>query len=766
MTRFENRPTGRQQPPGGEAFRFRGLIALAAFCLCWAAAQGAAQAAPCPNEAIREAQGVAELPECMALEMVSPPKKLLQPAFIPSFSADGSRILFASEAALAGTPGLQSEAGDRYVATLTSSGWQLASTSPPASAEIVFGGVRRGGPQAFSPDLGEWVLLGATQAQNNTGISRLYRGGLEGSFAPASPLLYPIDESGSGALTENIVNYEITASSADLSTSVLRLPLPSISLLPNDPRAKGEGEPGGDRNSYVISDAEGEPTIQLLARSSEGTVYGGLCGAHLGGGEIGFSHINQGAISPDGQTIYLTTRPAQEFDSETGEGPACDTANPLRIMRRRETPTGPKIGEIPPLSPSEPGDDLYQGASADGNRVYFTTPRSLAPSDGDTGAEPCSYHLGASKGCDLYLYDPTRPKAERLLQVSAGGAGDPTPGKGADVLSSVTAISGDGSHAYFVAQGVLTTEPNPEGATPSAGQPNLYVYDADSKATAFIGTLAAGDEKELWGVEGSFERSAYTVPLHHLSEEGAEAGGDGHVLLFASDAPLTAGDADGGHRDVFRYDADAKTLERISKAAPGGSDNGPFDVYVNPSRPQSGLLTGNFGEQTRWVSEDGETAAFITAEPLAPGDGDEAANPYVWHEGSLARIAARAQVIPAEPPAVSADGTEVAFSTATKLLPQDGDTAKDVYVARVDGGFANLVEEAEPCDPLAEGSCRGQAEATPAALANATSGFAGPGNAHPKARCKRGYVRRHGRCVRSHRKHRRHPRAAAQGGTR
>ncbi len=745
---------GRCEPSGGStrSVRLARATVLVACSLGLLFCSGSpAAAAVCPNEALREAQGVTELPECMALELASPSKKLLTPALRPSFSPDGSRVLFRSQAALGGTPGLQSLSGDRYVATRTSSGWDTSSTSPPASAEIVFGGSAVGGPVAFTPDLDSWVLLGSTESQRETGIARFYRGGLDGNISTASPLLVPIDTSGAQLLNEEVVNYRVGWTSTDLSTSVLELYLSTTSLLSGDPKGITEEEPGNDRNSYVLSGVGGDASVELLARDKNGTVYGGRCGAHPGGGEISAAAapaLNQGAISPDGSVIYFTTRPAQEFDPETGTGPVCDLANPLRIVKRVQTAEGPEITELVPGSPSATGNDLFQGASVDGTKIYFTSPRKLTASDGDINPEECSSELGHSTGCDLYLYDSTRPEGKQLVQVSRGATGDPTPGKGADVLSSITAISSDGTHAYFVAQGLLTNKPNPEGATAQAGQPNLYVYNTETTSLTFIATLAASDKEELWGTEHSFQGNAYTVPLFP-SASGAGSGGDGHILFFATDAPVTKDDTDGGHRDVYRYDTEANTLQRISKAGPGGSDNGPFDVLVNPTHAQERTIQGNRGEQTRWASNDGETAVFMTGEALVPGDDDETENPYIWHAGTLARIAAKlgqTEVAPAEPPAVSASGEQFAFSTSTRLLGRDGDTAQDVYVAEADGGFPEPVEP-ESCSPLTETACQGALFAVPTPVVGGTNTFTGPGNPPHVTACKKGLVKVHGKCV-------------------
>jgi hypothetical protein len=490
-------------------------------------------------------------------------------------------------------------------------------------------------------------------------------------------------------------------------------------------------------NAYAAYRTEGgEPRFDLLTRdeADTGNVYGGRCGSQLGGGTDG--QLNQGAISPNGLRIYFTTRPDQPESIGTA-GPVCDTDNPLRIMVFTKTPAGPSV--VPLLGdefPLEEGDDSFQGASVDGEQVYFVTPRTLSPTDNDTpspGAS-CGTAIGSSAACDLYVYDATLPEGERLIQASAGGTGDPDPGKGADVLSSITALSTDGTHAYFVAQGVLTTNPNSEGAVAVAGKPNLYLYERSAAnpdgRTAFVGTLANGDVNVLWGSNMSIVGGAYAVPMIGATEE---QGADGHILLLSSKASLTSSDPDGGFRDIFRYDAQAGTLQILSNAS---EEVLPKDTDVNGNirSPQGALIT----MQGRWASEDGLTVGFSTAEQLVPSDDDGAVDPYLWKEGQIVRF----DGTPLEP-IVSADGEEFAFTAASKLLAQDGDSAMDVYVAKVDGGF--MPPEQKPsCDPLIEGSCQGPVST----LSDLGPAFQGPGNVKPTpAKCKKGQVRRNGKCV-------------------
>jgi len=308
------------------------------------------------------------------------------------------------------------------------------------------------------------------------------------------------------------------------------------------------------------------------------------------------------------------------------------------------------------------------------------------------------------------------------VQVSAGeaNAAHPEVGSGAGVATGTVAISGDGSHVYFVADGVLTDAPNPEGAVAVAGQRNLFVWDAEEESLGFVGALASSDYGYLWGQNGTFKNEAYPVPAVGTDGEGVEVGGDGHVLVFASKASLTGDDTDGGRADVYRYDADSGDLQRISIAGVGGSDNGPFDVMGRTSNLRDGSRIGtDFAEYKRWVSEDGETIAFQTDEGLVAGDTNGLFDDYLWRDGEVYRLPGTARTFTSlretytrivHAPAVSHDGSSVAFEAIDQLLPQDGDVVVDIYVARVDGGFAQPIAVGD-CPVLSDG-CQGSGAGT------------------------------------------------------
>jgi hypothetical protein len=706
----------------------------------------------CPNADIRAAQGpaVEALPDCMALEMVSPPAKFLQGAEGASVSLDGSMVQFRSRGALGDAPGLiELFRGDAYLATRGQSGWNVESMLPPTQANGNWTrtwntGVDPG--RSLTPDFSRWLTFAATDAQNDEGVAQAFQAGTDGFFTALSPLLAPID----GLHGDSNVRYSsFEGASADHSQLFFKPGDLQTMYLPGDPSPSGTS---ADRNTYVARlGSAGAPTLELLTRDGDGKVWGGRCGSRVGGAVQGDSALangrNQGAVSADGTRVLFMTRPGQEGDA------ACDSAtNKLRVMLREQAAGGPLIsqlyssecGRVTPACDTTDGDDLFQGASVDQSKVYFLSSRQLASTDLDGIGVPNGCQGFVVGGCDLYLYDSTRPMGQRLTQVSAGDETNPSPGAGAEVHDGIAAISGDGSHVYFVARGVLTTDPSPSGATAVAGEPNFYVYqraeDDPDGDIAYIGAADVGDDAVLsstglWGRAGTFKDSAYPVPVTGKDEDGVEVGGDGHVLVFRSVAPFTADDTDNGHRDVFRYDADAHELVRVSKAAVGGMDNGEIDVeafQINGSLPGTA-----FAEFKRWVSEDGDTITLQTTEGLAADDTNALSDDYIWRDGELHRLPGSSrtsvslQSIAGLPsPALSHDGSTIAFESFEQLLAADGDTVTDVYVARVGGGFHDPAPVAV-CEALTDG-CQGDGVAPLDMRSNTAD--AGSGNTSPKGR--------------------------------
>jgi hypothetical protein len=665
----------------------------------------------CSNAARRSEQGsrALSLPECMAFEQVSPPKKFNQYARQAVPSADGDRVYFQSVSALAETP-REGSIFEPYVATRTENGWLTSPTAPPA--KYTTGPGTTAVPCAFNQDLTHWNMLAATGAEGKEGIATAFQGSLGGSLVPISPRLVPIP--GSNFSGQTIFETECEGSSADASHEFV-LPFNSgLAWLPGDPVG------GINRNLYEFHiDESGAPTVELVARDKNGVVVGGGCTAAIGTG--GNLRSRKGAISADASIVYFTTRPGQASISTCESG-----GKPIRIMKRTMTSDGPVISEVgtsectrvAPACGTSNLDDTFMGASQESDRVLILTSRQMTNSDLDATA-------------DLYLYEGSQPSGQRLTQVSAGDVTDPTPGSGAQVIG-VSEFSGDGSRIYFVANGRLTLSPNRLGQSAVANEPNLYMYQrgADDPAgrTVFIGTLASEDK--LTGFAPGNNQEAQAVP--QLGQSGEpDTGGDGHILAFVSRASLTPDDTDGEIADVYRYDSETGALKRISKAAPGGSDGGSGATEVAANYSEFNI--SSLGSLRHWISEDGSSIVFSTTEGLTPTDVDGRLTAYRWRDGELTAVAPEAFNMP---PTISLDGSLVSFTSEDRLVRQDRDLAPDVYVARPGGGFPFT----EPPPPCSGEACQGSPEAPPASQGSKSSSFVGPGNQAPK---KKGHKKKH-----------------------
>jgi hypothetical protein len=718
---------------------------------------GPAPADACANADIRAAQGieVMRLPDCLALEQVSPSKKGNQSARVfpeagGSLTSNGGKILFNSTATLGDCATANAISGDLFVGTrVQGAPWDIECTNPPLALGI------KGNPGfSFSRDLSGWLqITRSTVGEVGQTIRQ------EGSDGPGRALSPPITN-----LTEPTVNETpaVVGTSVDHGRAFVRPEGTGGSFLPGDPVPAG---PGAVSNLYVAElDPDGDPSLTLVAKDGNATTWGGNCGAQLGAGIR-----NQGAISSDGTRIYFSTRPSQPASGN------CTEANKRRIMVREETPSGPAIDElfqsecdrISPACAATDGDDVYQGASIDQSRVYFTSSRQLTDSDRDGSATSCSANTAVA-GCDLYLYDADRPAGERLVDVSAGESSAATPGVGASVRNSITAISADGSHAYFVARTVLTTDRNPEGDQAQAGADNLYLYSYPDEDLAFVGTLAVADGGTLFGGEENWNNGAYAVPIVGTDEGGNEIGGDGHVLVLNTRAQLTVDDTDASS-DLYRYDAAAGTLSRVSQAAPGGTDDGAFGM-VTPFARKNGT---DYAEKGRWVSEDGSTVVFTSKDALFPGDTNGAEDSYLWRDGQLYRLpgssrtSANAREIR---PIVSHDGSTIAYHSTKQLTWSDIDTVEDVYVLRPGGGFP----EPPPAVTCEGEDCQGAPSVPSSGVGAITGSLTSPGNVldpgRKRSKCPKGKrkVRRKGKvhCVKvgNHKKHATKKRTGAKQG--
>jgi hypothetical protein len=195
--------------------------------------------------------------------------------------------------------------------------------------------------------------------------------------------------------------------------------------------------------------------------------------------------------------------------------------------------------------------------------------------------------------------------------------------------------------------------------------------------------------------------------------------------------------------------------------------------------PSGRLIEGQqLGPNVTPLDEGGEVFAFNTPTPLAAADQNTAGTSqgpfpgtdiYEWRDGRLLLVSDGITGWPdsfagegaPRVAGVSRDGRDVFFIVAAQYTPDALESYDRVYDARIGGGFSFPVAP-PPCQLEV---CQGAPKGAPGDVSPGTSSFSGPGNvkSHPRPKCRRGKVRRRGRCVRKHRKpfkRARHHRAA------
>jgi len=647
----------------------------------------------------------------------------------------------------------------------------------------------------LSDDLGTVLWPQSTAGQRLRNEVQWVLSHLDGSRTEASGLLQPIAQQGNSG---DAAQYTYWGGAADLSTfAFTEEPNAVIKLLPEEPLVSQ-----GFSNLYEISGAGGTSPVLHIVNLG----IGGACGAGLGGKLGAQPAVERNAISADGSVTYFSAVPGAP---PAGEG-SCNTSSGKRLFKRVNNETTVEVSASQcaptPTCPGSPGgDDNFMGASGDGSVAFFTTSRRLTNSDTDNTV-------------DLYAYDSKLSPSERLIQASAGQtiAGH-TAGSGAEVLG-VLANSSDGSRVYFVAKGLLAGA-NLQGKAPTAGQPNLYVFERDAThpagRLAFIATLDPTERKDsnsnplgdptLWAVGNAGVGSESIA----LPNEGAER--NGRFLLFSSFAQLTAEDTDHA-KDLYRYDDSASDPSK-QLVCLTCSGSGEFDIAVGAVTKTSGSPSDSLSI-FRPASADLSIVAFETAEQLLPADENSGPNHdctagsknvlgcdvYAWEalgsngcseststptrayfaadSGCLALISDGTEGLgigggSPRMAGVSPDGRDVFFITRSPLVAADGNNSLDLYDARVGGGFP-AQPEAMPCGD--EGSCHGALEPEPSAASPASADFSGAGNrvaspGLPTATCPKGRVKRHGKCVAKHssgggKRHRKGAKRHRKGGER
>ena len=627
------------------------------------------------------------LPSGRAYELVSPIfKGGFGATFIEGVREDGNAVAYYSPGAFGGEPAGFSEGLDsvRYLASRGAAGWSSVPLVPPdaLSNEVV-------GAADFSPSLSqEFVQLTLANIEDPSKLSNRIEFFSHSLDAPdVSANWTPVGVT-MQALNKGPQTVEYRGASSDfchLFFNVTSLN-PGAQLLPE---AKGANQPLYE----LLSGCHGEPPeLRLVALNDHQKLFSPGCGPELGSlanGESGQSTFH--AIADDGNEIFFTTCIA---NNNNGRGQLFVRLAGTRTLEVSK-PLAEACGknEVPCKGAETRAGAVFEGASEDGSRVFFT---SSAPLTGETEDSSRNLYM-ASIGCPGS--EPECAVAGKVVTSLTGISRDASKGEAADV-QGVVRIAPDGSRVYFIARGVLGEGPNVQGIAPIEGADNLYMYERDERhpdgRVVFVTDLCSGQNAsgEVEDIHCPNAVGDASLWFGSTEPEAQTAGLAGQYLLFSSYGQLVSGDTDTA-KDVYRYDAETGALERISDGEAGYHENGNdshFDATIRGGH-HGGPVAFQHELNSRAISEDGSTIIFTTSEPLSPGAINGLSNLYEWHqgpsenEGEVSLISGGSADQPVTDAVISPSGQDVFFATTQGLVPQDTDGLGDVYDARIAGGF-------------------------------------------------------------------------------
>ncbi|HEY5194243.1 MAG TPA: hypothetical protein VIJ39_10285 [Solirubrobacteraceae bacterium] len=398
-------------------------------------------------------------------------------------------------------------------------------------------------------------------------------------------------------------------------------------------------------------------------------------------------------------------------------------------------------------SESEAGDPTRRAVSSSGAQILFV--------------DNCTHDLYAridgieTKDLGPYVFQAENAEGSKLLLEKSNGGTSEFFLSEAGVVRPVFSVQGqatvkisqDFTKIYMASEAQLTSDAPPT-----------------DEQTKDIYSYSIANEKLMFLFQAAREDSAVQISV-------SADGNDLYLKGTKGVAGFTGatGQAIGG---IYRYDSTENAISCVTCAS--------------SFNPESSL---EIKESGVYPSENGDYIFFDTWVPLVPQDVDGQVEPeaitdghgnfnqhpspsystssdvYEWRrngiddctqiQGCLSLISSGRGGFKNVLLGISPSGHDVFFATHEALVPQDTDTAGDIYDARIGGGFppppARPVEcEGDACDsPVAA-----PVDTTPASFA-----FSGPGNptpvvtsktVKPKPRakpCKKGMTRVKGRCV-------------------
>jgi hypothetical protein len=689
------------------AFAATGLLAVVLGTLVLLASTAApALAADCANEIRRQEQGelALKLPDCRAYEMVSPGAYPQQWSTGTSrgsrASIDGDSVAFfefypANHA---------TNSSLYYLAERGPGGWSAEPSAPQMSPGDDY--MYQCDPMLFySEDFSKGVL--------QSGYHRWEEEFQKGKCKTHEAVLDPREHREYRELflhdlaadtyellsvypeTSPPSNNQFQAASPDFETVVFSAY--DAKITPDDPAgvndyvaSDGAVRPLGYLPDGTLYDGPGEVNARLVASNLyDWGSGGGERSSVEGSGDQGDWNLRR-PVSEDGSKIYFYAGGNLYVRLNPGEPQSAVVAGVCTEPAKACTV---QVDESQGPDPSG-GSQMYF-ASRDGSKAFFTSSKKLTP---DSTAEPGKE--------DLYEFDLA---TGTLTDLTAN------PGEPADV-KNVTWVDEDGDDVFFVAPAALAPGAQP-GNCLDRTAPNAFcnLYVSHEGELTFIAALPLADAGPVTGPWGWGSSTADLSRLT-LGIEQMVSSPNGEYFAFPTTANLTGFDS-GEKLELYLYNTVTKQIECVSCPEIGGFTEG---VWIFSVANEDGAQT--YGPPRR-VNNRGQVF-FETATPLHPTDTGSGIDVYKYEDGQQQLLSGGkgdniARFLDATP-----NGDSAFFLTAEPLLASDVDGATSIYGVRVSGGFP----EPPPLPGCEIEACRGQGSSGAAPPGAGTSSFKGAGN--------------------------------------
>jgi hypothetical protein len=570
---------------------------------------------------------------------------------------------------------------------------------------------------------------------------------------------------------------EYRFSSEDLSQGIVQ-PLGAF-----EAQLEELADEASEQTPYLRSNYEGGDPGRLCSKHcltplvsaknvAEGVAFGeeGKCPTKSGGVFCGPQVL---AATPDLTHIVLSAKIGLSGQEGDHGGLYEWSAGSLHLISILPGPAGKPASPATLQALGNSNEVMRHAISPDGDRVVWTNgthlylrelaeeqtlelDAGLSGTPGFQTADAQTSRIFFSDEGGLYLYDTETNQRTTLVNAKGG------------VQGTIAGASEDGTRLYFVAnealagvQGAVTGNCHGDTST-GANSCNLYeLHEAGGVWQPRLVAVLSGEDFATFG--------------GNLVKLTARVSPDGSHLAFMSQRPLTAydnRDAKSGKRDeeVFEFDAGTGALSCASCRPTGGRPEGVelkaiengivagFNVWRGTSWLAASIpgwtpyREGVALHQSRYLDNTGRLF-FNSADALSPQDVNGTEDVYEYEPpgvggcseatpsfssrsaGCIGLISSGTSREESAFMDASESGADVFFLTSSKLLPQDFDSALDIYDAHeCTTGSPCITPPPPPAPPCTtEASCKPAPTPQPEIFgAPASATFTGLGNLTPE----------------------------------